>query len=79
MVWWIVQGEARVGKLRPMRAALRDRPVVRFVFLAVFFGAFTQAGNALLGEEASVVQGVIGGLFFAVFMTLALRYLVDSS
>jgi hypothetical protein len=61
-----------------MRAALRDRPVARFVFLAVFFGGFTLVANTVLGSDVSVVArvvgSVIGGLIFATLMASASRY-----
>ena len=57
-----------------MRAALRDKPVVRFVFLAVYFGAFILAVTAFIGDDMSVMGSVIGALVFATLMEAASRY-----
>ena len=60
-----------------MRAALQDRPAIRFAIMAFVFGALTLTINAVLDSEVSggtVVGSVIGGLVFATLMKVVSRH-----
>jgi uncharacterized membrane protein len=57
-----------------MQAALRDRPLARFAFYAVFFGVGMLVFYVVSGENDPLLWAGIAGLAFAALMTAINRF-----
>jgi hypothetical protein len=51
-----------------LRAALRDKPLVRFAFYAAFFGMGMLVWFLIAGYEAPLLWAIVAGLLFASLM-----------
>ena len=57
-----------------MQAALRDRPLARFVFYAAFYGVGMAVFYVVSGESDPLLWAGIAGLLFAAAMTAINRF-----